>query len=527
MEASNSSNDAENGLKECNSESNIQADEEEVSLVRRRKPIKNKKVLKRIKAKVHVPSAPPPLVLDEVYPEELLSKYLLVGYSEFQGKRETMEDAVCIRTKFRGSDDEALFGLFDGHGGSDVSQYAAAHFDKVFANKLDEHLGDNTSRKDESEIILRLLRETILDLNDLVSGPELDLNGGSTVAIAYIRHSKLYIANAGDSRIVLGKDSGAQRLTIDHRPTDESEARRIEECGGFVRDHRVNGLLAVSRSLGDSFLSPMVTAEPYMQVLDITSDDLFLIIACDGLWDVISDSVAVSTVKPEIDDPRVCSTTILNYGWSHGSTDNISVIIVKFNYPHNNAVEAPWDQLRVIPPVMTTSNNHSTTPNARSPQISSCASPGAFKATATSVESNNSENMATSNSSNSISGMSSPNRHNNINNNSNNNAVPSPRLQQQHSAHVHSNTPTHTPPHTPKDVTATTRSSTTFSNLARNSHGNIQSYDSIADPKNTQNTGNYYNMNVAPSRSTSTANIMVADQLDRSPKRKKPCCAII
>lgn len=311
--------------------------DEESPVMPRRKTIKNKKVLKRI-TKAAKPSGPPELVLDAVYPEYLISSKLQVGHAEFIGKRNEMEDAVCIKTIYRGSENESFFGLFDGHGGKDVSDYAALHFETMLASKLDDALktvDPKTPGKSEDDVILQAIHNTFMELNEIVNSPEVNLIGGSTAAIAYLRGQRLYVANAGDSRVVLSRGCNeALRLTVDHRPTEEEEAVRIQSVGGFVRDNRVNGILAVSRSLGDSFLYPMVTAEPHMTVTNILPDDNFLILACDGLWDVLTDGVAVAQVKSE-PDPRVSSAKVRDYGFAMGSTDNISVVVVKFC--NNNA----------------------------------------------------------------------------------------------------------------------------------------------------------------------------------------------
>jgi serine/threonine protein phosphatase PrpC len=80
------------------------------------------------------------------------------------------------------------------------------------------------------------------------------------------------------------RNGQAVRISRDHKPNDEDEARRIVASGGFVGNHnRVNGILAVSRALGDHMLKPFVSAEPTISVTNLKKSDLFMIIACDGV----------------------------------------------------------------------------------------------------------------------------------------------------------------------------------------------------------------------------------------------------
>ena len=93
----------------------------------------------------------------------------------------------------------------------------------------------------------------------------------------------LYAANAGDARAVLCRGGEALRLTYDHKGSDAQESKRIMDAGGFVMNNRVNGVLAVTRSLGDSAMKDFVVGAPYTTETELSSHDEFLIIACDGV----------------------------------------------------------------------------------------------------------------------------------------------------------------------------------------------------------------------------------------------------
>ncbi len=98
------------------------------------------------------------------------------------------------------------------------------------------------------------------------------------------RQRVLYTANVGDARIVLCRNGKALRLSYDHKGSDENEGRRISNAGGLILNNRVNGVLAVTRALGDSYLKDLVTGHPYTTETVIQPDiDEFLILACDGV----------------------------------------------------------------------------------------------------------------------------------------------------------------------------------------------------------------------------------------------------
>ena len=98
------------------------------------------------------------------------------------------------------------------------------------------------------------------------------------------RQRVLYTANVGDARIVLCRNGKALRLSYDHKGSDENEGKRISNAGGLILNNRVNGVLAVTRALGDSYMKDLVTGHPYTTETVIQPDiDEFLILACDGV----------------------------------------------------------------------------------------------------------------------------------------------------------------------------------------------------------------------------------------------------
>ncbi|PCH43439.1 protein serine/threonine phosphatase 2C [Wolfiporia cocos MD-104 SS10] len=149
----------------------------------------------------------------------------------------------------------------------------------------------------------------------------------------------LYCANAGDARGVLCRGGRALRLTYDHKGSDRQEARRVVEAGGFVMSGRVNGVLNVTRSLGDSSMKEYVVGAPYTTETELTDEDEFLILACDGLWDVVDDQAAVELVRAQ-PNPTAASEFLLDYALHNYSTDNITVLVVRFRNPPESVVAA-------------------------------------------------------------------------------------------------------------------------------------------------------------------------------------------
>ncbi|WWD22679.1 hypothetical protein CI109_107172 [Kwoniella shandongensis] len=139
----------------------------------------------------------------------------------------------------------------------------------------------------------------------------------------------LYTANVGDARAVLCRGGKAVRLTYDHKGSDAQEAKRITDAGGFVMNNRVNGVLAVTRSLGDASMKEFVVGSPYTTETALDDQDEFLIVACDGLWDVTEDQDAVDLIRA-IGDPQDASRRLLDHAITNYSTDNLSVMVVRF-----------------------------------------------------------------------------------------------------------------------------------------------------------------------------------------------------
>ncbi|OJJ80351.1 type 2C protein phosphatase PTC1 [Aspergillus glaucus CBS 516.65] len=145
------------------------------------------------------------------------------------------------------------------------------------------------------------------------------------------RQRVLYTANVGDARAILCRNGKALRLSYDHKGSDENEGKRIASAGGLVLNNRVNGVLAVTRALGDAYLKDLVTGHPYTTETVIQADaDEFVILACDGLWDVCSDQEAVELIR-NVPDAQEASRILVDHALARFSTDNLSCMVIRFD----------------------------------------------------------------------------------------------------------------------------------------------------------------------------------------------------
>lgn len=276
---------------------------------------------------------------------------VIFGVSSMQGWRISMEDAhACVLDlKPEGAESEdskptaadlrlSFFGVYDGHGGDKVAIYAGENLHRIIA-KQDAFKEGN---------IEQALKDGFLATDRaILSDPKYEEEvSGCTASVGVISGDKIFVANSGDSRSVLGIKGRAKPLSFDHKPQNEGEKARITAAGGFVDFGRVNGNLALSRAIGDfefkksADLPPeqqIVTAFPDVTVHEITDDDEFLVIACDGIWDCQSSQAVIEFVrrgiaaKQELQD--ICENMMDNCLASNSDTggvgcDNMTIVIV-------------------------------------------------------------------------------------------------------------------------------------------------------------------------------------------------------
>lgn len=237
-----------------------------------------------------------------IYSDKGEGNDLSFAVGSMQGWRCEMEDAYCAQTGLgEGLEEWSFFAVFDGHAGCKVSKYCAA-------NLLCSIIG---TQEFESGDYVKGIRNGFLhideDMRNLSSNVE--KCGGTTAVCAFVSPTKLFIANCGDSRAVLCRQGAPVFATQDHKPVLPVEHARISNAGGVVMIKRVNGTLAVSRALGDydfknvegkEQCEQLVSPEPEIFCDSRQETDEFLVLACDGIWDVMSNEDVCSFIHSQL-----------------------------------------------------------------------------------------------------------------------------------------------------------------------------------------------------------------------------------
>mmetsp|Transcript_14692 Transcript_14692/g.36607 ORF Transcript_14692/g.36607 Transcript_14692/m.36607 type:complete len:289 (-) Transcript_14692:520-1386(-) len=247
------------------------------------------------------------------------------GFSLLRGKRPNMEDfhSAMFKKDPRISEVIGLFGIFDGHGGPNAADFVRTN---LFTNLL-----SNVSfLSDPAKAMVEAYEST--DAQYLKQDAASNREDGCTAVTAVLLGTRLFIANVGDSRAVLCRAGKAVALSVDHKPNSKEERTRIENAGGVVvwaGTWRVGGVLAVSRAFGDRPLKRFVISTPELCEEQLTPDDEFIILASDGLWDVLSNQDATGLIR-DIPDPERAAKKLTEEAYARGSNDNISCIVVRF-----------------------------------------------------------------------------------------------------------------------------------------------------------------------------------------------------
>ncbi|MED6133032.1 hypothetical protein PIB30_024557 [Stylosanthes scabra] len=263
----------------------------------------------------------------------------LWGFSSVCGRRQEMEDAVACQPQLlqvpsqmladdhvneNGNSSAHFFGVYDGHGGCQVANYCREHLHSVLTEEIEaakSSLSDNNGRENWQDYWKKAFSNCFHKVDDAVGrvgapddeshcdGSECSIEpltpetAGSTAVVAILTQTHIIVANCGDSRAVLCRGKEAMPLSTDHKPNREDEWERIEAAGGRViqwNGFRVLGVLAVSRSIGDRYLKPWIIPEPEVMFVQRERTDECLILASDGLWDIITNEEACDIARKRI-----------------------------------------------------------------------------------------------------------------------------------------------------------------------------------------------------------------------------------
>ncbi|XP_058455158.1 uncharacterized protein LOC131432714 isoform X2 [Malaya genurostris] len=256
-----------------------------------------------------------------------------------KNSRRRMEDRHTCISDFNGmfglSDTQptSFYGVFDGHGGQDAAIYAAAHIAYNIANS-----------SNYPSNIQAAIREAFLKTDEdfIVKSDKHSIYSGTTalVCINRTKEKKIFFGWVGDSQALLVSEGKLCQIVSPHVPSVENEKIRIEKLGGVVVNWkglcRVNGLLAISRAIGDASHKPFIISDPDTSFINLDNKEDFLIIASDGLWESLSeDDIALFVYRYLVVNPE-CTDTVaeaLIEKARKGTTDNITVVIIFFKNP--------------------------------------------------------------------------------------------------------------------------------------------------------------------------------------------------
>jgi serine/threonine protein phosphatase PrpC len=324
--------------------------------------------------------------------DECPKQRISCAVSGMKGWRPTMEDqhlyefSLNIRIK-TGPDcgevvslhDHSIFAVFDGHGGTYTSDYLKKNFVKVLSLRpeFQEYIylprkGPN-SRADVNGVTLlkNAVHNTFIKIDDMLSTLHKSMQNrnereqqqhedesnassssssssttmspmersGSTAVVVVLTPHHILCANTGDSRAILQRHGKVVPLSFDHKPNNVAERRRIQQANGYVKRKRVDGDLAVSRAFGDFCLKQ--ASEPPQKVIvdpdiliyprDLSGDE-FIVLACDGVWDVATNEMCCEYVQKllwdgEINLGNICEEA-LDTCLERKSRDNMTMMLV-------------------------------------------------------------------------------------------------------------------------------------------------------------------------------------------------------
>jgi len=317
------------------------------------------------------------------------------GISEAIGARPTMEDRSLViqslmndqpQNYYNGEKKETLNELamttfaavFDGHGGDECSNFLVDALPRNIRNQMFAERdalrsaiestrgarGGHPEQSEDatSELMRRILKTAYLRTDKEFISPKTAPQSGSTAATIVLMGRRLFAANVGDSRVVLCRNGGqCVELTSDHKPSRPDEAARVRAAGGFILHKRVMGELAITRAFGDKsfkmgikamldeesedmnngggddlakdLTAPLVSSEPEIASMVMNHNDEFLLLACDGLFDVFRSQDAIALARQELiahrgepaEVARILSDQAIRV---RRSRDNVSILII-------------------------------------------------------------------------------------------------------------------------------------------------------------------------------------------------------
>jgi serine/threonine protein phosphatase PrpC len=233
-------------------------------------------------------------------------------------KKKYMEDAFVMLPDFMPN--AAYFAVYDGHEGREAVDYVRT--------KLHEHLRDSLN---EGKTVFEAFEASYRRCDADLCALEVRKSGTTAVSVLIRKEGKnrvLYVANVGDSRATLCNKGKGERLSYDHKASDPAENKRVTDLGATVLWDKVQGQLSVTRALGDHDLKQYVSCEPHFATMTLAKEHKFLVVACDGIWDVTDDQTAVDVLEKAGKEPVAKAKRLIEYVIEKGTTDNLTAAFI-------------------------------------------------------------------------------------------------------------------------------------------------------------------------------------------------------
>lgn len=284
---------------------------------------------------------------------------LSTGCASLQGRRMDMEDHFLLQPPWQ---QIQLFGVFDGHGGANAALQLSQKLPLLFDTFMIDF-----ERESREVAISRALKCSLDAFDRELVHNSLEPSGSTACVVAVdLKTNCLLVANVGDSRCVLSRQGQALDLSVDHKADHPFEVARMLTRGGFMSRGRAMGVLAVSRAVGDRDLKRTIHASVVCDA-DVDgvalnpSTDEFLLIACDGLFDVMSSQQAVTFARNRLAEgvhpDQVCELLGAEAIDELGSTDNVSIVLITFAYAFTPAPPSQPSQDAVSTPLKSSGSN--------------------------------------------------------------------------------------------------------------------------------------------------------------------------
>lgn len=236
--------------------------------------------------------------------------------------RKQMED-FHIELPYYGNDPSmSYFAIFDGHNGINSALHCKDYLHTILKRKLEETNYD----------IEKSFNYAFNKINTEITSIYKEKDTGTTATVVLIKEDKgeriLYCANVGDSKCyIIKRNNKIELISTDHICTDKNEVDRVKSSGGIVFRGRVFGTLMLTRSIGDLEMKQYgVIATPSIKKHFLTQDDMYVVLASDGVWDIIEQNKLISFGKGSANE--VCDK-IVKFAVQGGSRDNVSCIVIK------------------------------------------------------------------------------------------------------------------------------------------------------------------------------------------------------